>query len=288
MPMTLENFHTQSIGVLAVVPFLVYTTICFFFTYVYATSSATCWIVVFLSLCMSCVCLTLSSKRQDAPMFYVFLGVLAFLATVFGACFGHLNWSQSMSYSEHYDGQRTYNNVLPTEAALSHLDAGKIVFSGDSKLDLSKSMGYKDGSMYCLAPIVSGTAKKIEYFAAGVDCCQAKGGFECNDYDDKKAHSGLVYLKFGDQDKLNNFRQAAKKYADDQGVNVSQDALFVKWVENADDAAGSYSTSGLVFFIVTSIIYLVISVMAAVGIHYSQRKENAASSHGSVAPLIPK
>lgn len=44
----------------------------------------------------------------------------------------------------------------------------------------------------CVAPIMDGTGKQTsaEFWAAGIDCCDAKGGFKCGAVDDAAARSG--------------------------------------------------------------------------------------------------
>ena len=44
--------------------------------------------------------------------------------------------------------QRDYSNVLPGEPALSHLDAGRIRFGPDARLDFANSARYKDSELH--------------------------------------------------------------------------------------------------------------------------------------------
>merc|ERR1719498_932337 len=121
--------------------------------------------------------------------------------------------------------------------------------------------------MYCVAPIIDATSlsqRKGEYFAAGKDCCDDRGGFTCNDYNDAKAHSGLVYLKFDDSEALQNYRLAAHELAAAHGMTVSEDALFVKWVRDPDAAASAYQDAGVSFFVGSCLVYAVLCVVAGV------------------------
>jgi hypothetical protein len=273
-------FHAQSLAVLVMSPWLTFFTIMVLFTFVYSESPTVVWLWVVICSGMSLLLLALPNKRPEGPMFYMQLGVLCLMATCLGTMLGFYNWDRHMVWDAAYNGQRFYSNVLPTEPALSHLDAGKISFSSDSKVNTGKAMAYDDDSIYCVAPVMdsrnqSGT--KAEYFAAGVDCCEASGSsyrFTCDAYDDAKAHSGLVYLKYGDSDKLGKFRKAAEKFGTTYGVAVSQDAIFVKWVRDLDRAGNAYQNSGVSFFLGTSLVYLVMCTAAGFMIHFSQRRGN--------------
>merc|ERR1719168_484085 len=104
-------------------------------------------------------------------------------------------------------------NVMPEEPALSHLDAGKITFSKDARVDFEVVTGLADGQRYCVAPIVGKSPMTtVQYWAAGVDCCSQDGNFTCHDVGSKTAHAGLVYLDYGPRrGDLEKFRRAARE-----------------------------------------------------------------------------
>merc|ERR1719247_1828866 len=95
-------------------------------------------------------------------MFGCFCGTLA----------GFYNYNALMSEFWAYEETRVYTNVLPSKPAKAFTDAGVIMFSSNAKVDLTKAVGYRSGTMYCVAPIL-GTqpAKAVEYWAVGTDCC---------------------------------------------------------------------------------------------------------------------
>merc|ERR1719453_143098 len=86
-------------------------------------------------------------------------------------------------------------NLMPTNLAEAHADAGKIVFTDATRVDTTRAAGYKDGSMYCVAPIEDDVPiGKVQYWAAGTDCCLGRADFNCDDAWDPKARSGVVIL----------------------------------------------------------------------------------------------
>eukprot|EP00971_Amphidinium_carterae_P343899 6483951-Amphidinium_carterae.1 len=65
-----------------------------------------------------------------------------------------------------------------------------------TRLDIEHAVGYHAGSYYCVAPVVSssGASHTIEYMAAGIDCCEQRGTFTCDQAADSSVRSGLAYL----------------------------------------------------------------------------------------------
>merc|ERR1719231_1169470 len=88
---------------------------------------------------------------------FLHIGVLCVCACVAGSLAGLFNYYTFMYQYWSIDEGQTYTNVLPTEPAASHADAGKIVFSSTSRVDTTRALGYKVGTVYCVAPILDDT-----------------------------------------------------------------------------------------------------------------------------------
>jgi len=186
-----------------------------------------------------------------------------------------MNYERGMSKYYAYEGQREYVNVVPNELALSHLDAGKITFSSDAHLDFQHSATFRDGDIYCIVPIVGNAAvTQIQYWAAGTNCCEHNRNFTCDDAANSKAREGLVYLDVGvfanDADVV-GFRKAVKEATAAFGLKSSNDALFVRWVVNSDEAQRGYWNSSVGFIVGSTLIYLVISLVIGATIHFGSR-----------------
>jgi len=260
-----------SLGLLICVPFCIFALITATFTFVYHFSPAVTWTVVALCLGVAVLLLAVKNKKQGGPMYWVTLGALSLVALVAGVSTGLWNHDRHMASYWAYEGQREYTNVLPSEPALAHLDAGRIIFSADSHLDKSKSVGYKiDGYMYCVAPIVgSDPSKKIEYWAASVDCCGQRGDFRCDAYDDPKAHAGLVLP--GARADLDKLLKAAREAAAAFGLQASPDSLFVQWAADPGQAQRHHYRLGAGLFVGACAAYLLLSVAAGLFVHLGQR-----------------
>merc|ERR1719469_687966 len=231
------------------------------------------WTFVTVCFGMSILLMFLPSPLQKAPEsrhWYLLLGLLCCVATLLACLAGVWNFESHMSVFWFYEGSRAYENVLPTESALSHLDAGKVGFSSDSKVDDSNAVGFEDGSLYCVAPIVASEKQtQIEYWAVGVDCCKKKGGFTCGDIGNVEVHSGLV----------TNSHQAkfskAVTMATEGNLTTSEDALYVRWVSDADSAQDAYWDQALGFFVGMCALHLLLSLVIGVLLHFGSRPSMA-------------
>merc|ERR1719160_1819178 len=105
---------------------------------------------------------------------YTFLGILTLIAVVAGNIVGVYIYSQFFLQYWAYDMNRTYTNVLPSEPAAAHADAGIIKFASSARIDTTKAVGYKSGKVYCVAPVMDETqTPRVEYWAAGYDIVSA-------------------------------------------------------------------------------------------------------------------
>lgn len=274
------NFHSRSLGHLVAWPAVVFfvTSASFVFLYHYAMELV--FLIVGVCVAVSGGLMAVPNKRANAPAFWFNVGILCLTAAIMGSAAGMWNFNRNTGLYWAYQGQREYTNVRPESPALSVLDAGKLQFSSDAKVDLSKAAGYKAGSMYCAAPVIGREQPSpIEFWAAGVGCCDATGGFTCGKVKDDDARSGLVYLQelSLDTPDLSNLRNAAKAVQDQHGLASSSDALFVHWVDDPDRAAWEYHLSGVGFWIGTSLIYVGCSVGAGMLTHFGSRAVPAKS-----------
>mmetsp|Transcript_65310 Transcript_65310/g.142280 ORF Transcript_65310/g.142280 Transcript_65310/m.142280 type:complete len:298 (+) Transcript_65310:128-1021(+) len=272
-------FHGTSLALLVLAPTFVFfmTSLVFFLAYHSSPWLAWLFVIIFLGLSV----LLMLVKRQEPqetfvsspprPRFWLKLGLLCFLAVAFGTSLSLLNFDRNLGMYYAYEGQRKYTNVLPSEPALSHLDAGQISFNGAAKLDLTKAFGYsgRQGT-YCVAPVLDtrNPSGMVHYWAAGLDCCSSSGSFNCNDAQNSQAHEGLVILAEDETEKLDGFREAAKQAAAKYQLTAGKDALFMHWTDNATRAVNSYHNSATAFFIISVILYVVFSVGAGMFLHF--------------------
>lgn len=265
MPPRPQYFHLMSLGILVQVPLVVLTLLMVLFAFAYDRAPGVVWAAV--ALCYGAA-LVLMAVRQtrEGPRYWFNLGFLCVIATTAAIACGLVNWKRHFSVYAAYEGQRSYTNVLPMEPALSHLDAGKIMFSADAYIDVANAVGYTDGHLYCVAPIMGQSSQPlVEYWAAGVGCCHKAGSFDCDDAGDRAAKGALVYL-----DRTAHFQKAAKQAQALNGLVAAQDALYVRWVEDPDQAQRAYWNKGVAFMIGVIGIYVAFSLLCGCMLHFRQ------------------
>lgn len=210
----------------------------------------------------------INSSRKQPGSWYLFLGFLSLFACISGTFAGMYNHHNHMFYYCSYDTKREYLNVLPSEPADGHVDAGKMVFSIDARVDVTRSVGFKSGSWYCVAPILDETTgTRVEYWAAGTNCCTARADFSCDASLDWRAKSGCVILKSSDilddwiDTEFEMYKKAIKEAQATYGFVSSDDALLMRWVDHPIEFMESYYTAAVSFVFGSTMAYFLFSVV---------------------------
>lgn len=211
-----------------------------------------------------------SGGRQDKKKTYTYLGCVCIVATLSAGILGYYCYHSYMFQYNSYEERRFYSNVLPAEPASTKVDAGKLVFSTDARVDISKSIGFKAGSFYCVAPILDEDMDtRVEFWAAGVDCCSYRGDFSCDDAWDPKARSGAVMFEDSSwlvPSKRPYFEKARLEAETAYNMASSDHAIFVTWTKDPDAIQEQYWKSAMGFLTFTICVYLVISIMFGAGL----------------------
>jgi hypothetical protein len=291
-----KNKDNQQLAMAALigVPWTIFAIISCLFVFAYHHYYLACWLVVLAFLMLAVIFMVLDSRRKQGGSWFLFLGLLSLFAIMFSSMFGTYNYWMHMFPYWSYDENRAYSNVLPTEPAEAHSDAGKIKFSHTARVDTTRAVGYKSGSVYCVAPILDDTQlDRVEYWAAGVDCCPARGDFNCDDTWNPKARSGVVILdtsagdasvSSGDtsvgfhlfKSKRDMYVQSVREAEANFGLTSADYPLFVRWVGDPQQIQDDYWRSGVGFLVATICIYLLISVIAGAVMQMWSKKTAAA------------
>eukprot|EP00408_Alexandrium_pacificum_P028763 CAMPEP_0171207670 /NCGR_PEP_ID=MMETSP0790-20130122/27692_1 /TAXON_ID=2925 /ORGANISM="Alexandrium catenella, Strain OF101" /LENGTH=280 /DNA_ID=CAMNT_0011673241 /DNA_START=187 /DNA_END=1029 /DNA_ORIENTATION=+ len=266
----------MSLGLLVLLPISMFLVISFLMVYLSHSAQAGIWLAVILFSLISLIFMMARKRNtRDGPNFWLNLGLLCFLATTIATILGIYNMQNHTSRYWAYTGQRSYSNVLPSEPALSHIDAGTIFFSADARLDVARSAGYSSGEhIFCVAPVL-GTAQQsvVHYWAAGFDCCRTSGNFTCGPVTKPEARGGLVYLWTGHfaSPHLDDFRRAAKEAKRAFGLEPSPDALFLDWSDDPDQSLQAFWNDGIHFFLCSVVIYTSFSLAIGSALHCCRR-----------------
>lgn len=250
-----------------VLPWFMCVAICYMFAMIYHFEPMTVWLVILASLvtCMSMIqhdpqLEKTQSGLWDSSMVHLCL-VAIVLATVFGSVAYRSFYSRYwLSHNSH-----AYANVLPSEAAGPYADAGKLIFSEDARLVVSKALGYKEGSVYCVAPIQDDSDSTVQFWAAGLDCCGARGSFSCDDAWDIKAHSGVVLMPEP------GYVQAVHQAQAAFGLEAVKQPVFVRWVVNPEIVELKDFLFGNGLLVGVCIVFLVLLALFGTGLDSNQR-----------------
>lgn len=252
---------------------LIMATYIFYFHHHHLVTIFTLFGGVMLSIGLITLSLT-GGKGQSAGgrQWYGYLGIVCMIATFAGAILGFYCYHSYVFQFNSYEERRMYANVLASEPASTKVDAGKMVFSADARVDISKSVGFKHGSFYCVAPILDEDMDtRVEYWAAGVDCCSYRGDFNCDDAWDPKARSGAVI--FEDSSELIAserpfFVKARQEAEAAYNLASTDDAIFLKWTRDPDAVQDQYWKSAMGFLAFAVCVYLVVSILFGVGLAF--------------------
>merc|ERR1719291_375313 len=151
----------------------------------------------------------------------VALGVLCAVAVLAAMIVGLYAHFTSLRQYWRLGQGASFFNVLPTERAAGKADATSLVFTNETRVDVSKTYGFVDGNsptgtIYCVAPVSSGLAdveQRTQFWAAGLDCCYPRSDFHCGQAGNPDAHGALVF---------NSYERAAPEW--DLAVNGAQTA----------------------------------------------------------------
>merc|ERR1712146_653287 len=159
-----------------------------------------------------------------------------------------------------------YQNVDPPRMRGAQLmDAGRVVFAEGSRLDLQRSMGFRNQKMFCVAPITLGTSNETllhyDFWAVGVDCCSGlKPDFHCKNFNNPNAKGGLRLMR----DEERAFYRLAVQQAEAAYNIKAVHPLFFTWMQDPIAEVNAYRDQGVQFYLVGIASYLVFQVFLVV------------------------
>merc|ERR1719229_184750 len=147
------------------------------------------------------------------------------------------------------------------------MDAGRITFVGGAAPDVTKSMGFHNLDMYCVAPITMGgnqTLGTYDFWAVGTNCCSSHGAdFSCAELSNPHAHSGLRLMRENDRA---YFRLAVQQAEATYNIQANHPILLY-WMQdplieinNYRSDANEYLLNGVVGFVVVELVSVVLAV----------------------------
>jgi len=229
------------------------------------------WITLLVVLIVGALsALLLLSGATNGNLYNTFLGVLFLIATCTGTIAGLVNYHERLFHYWSASEGRQYTNVRADSLAAAHADAGVMVFTDDAVVDTTKTIGYKSGSVYCVAPITRREqthASQVQYWAAGTDCCNGRGFFNCDNSLDKAAKSGSVIrqqpasMLF--KSEVDFYMHAMDMASEIYGLTASKEPFFLRWTVDVGTKVESYFMDGWFHWGYYGIAHLVINFVFA-------------------------
>lgn len=241
------------------------------FTYGFMKMPMTCIGLAFMFVVMAAVALiwqyTAAEGITTITIIPISIGVV--VVVCIATFLGLYNHDTYAVFPQYYDNSRKYSNVVASEPSAAISDAGKIMFNPQTRVDQSKSAGLisEYGTVYCVAPVFDKSNQpRIEYWAAGINCCGQSGSFSCDQADNPKAGGGVVVFDNNGWFSPSRFQYYQKARAKAEATFSLQSVghpLYIRWVENddLDYLHNYYATRALWLVIICSIVAFISCVI---------------------------
>jgi hypothetical protein len=224
----------------SVVAWLIFSGICLSIGFAYMDASREIHTIlgigaIFLGLVMYNSWQTRKISAMSRASFIVSSWLL--FAVVMGTWVGLVSYECCIGEYWMYTRLEKRTNVLPSESAEAYANAGGIIFADEARVDSSRSAGYKNGHVFCVAPIASDAATgTVQFWAGGVNCCAARGNFVCDDSWNDEARGGIV-IRNGSaspyhEDLYGQLMKAVRLAETTYSIASAEEPVFVRWVES--------------------------------------------------------
>lgn len=256
----------------SIAAWIFFSAICLLFGFSYHTSSTEIWTLITL-VAVVLIMVVAQNWRQwheaSVHKVSVIVALWLFAALILGSWVGLFAFDCCIG--EYWMTQKleARMNVLPAEPAAAYANAGSIIFADEARVDPGKSVGYKDGSVFCVAPVASDAPMDtVQFWAVGLDCCGARGTFVCDDAWNPKAHAGVVIRNSTFYEELRNGYLKAVKLAEvTYDIASNKEPIFVRWVSNPNQVELNIWRAGFGVLLAAIIISALVCGLQACGMH---------------------
>lgn len=222
-----------------------------------------CYFTVEITACLVIFCgvraYNLFKKRKAGELrreiWHIFFFVTAALGWFLGVVGGLVNYSFYMNHFYDITSLAMYPNVDPAKAnGQQLLDMGRVIFTKQSHLDMSRAFSFKDTDVYCVVPVVNDVTQfsTYDFWAVGKNCCKGAGDFKCGDALNPLAHAGMRLL---DDTLQAKYRLAVTQAEATYGIRANH-PLFLEWQEDPINEISHLQAAGLKSFLICMLTFL--------------------------------
>jgi len=183
-------------------------------------------------------------KNDPEPTWYSYVSLSVGLAMFAGVICGLITFETlTKPYFALRDLKTIKNLDVSKELGQNVMDAGIVHFAKGTALDGLKSWHFKNGELYCVAPIVMNDAKpqsqSYDFWAVGKECCSAStSDFRCGAWAIADAAGAL---RVTDDKDVPFYRLAVKQAETLYGI-VATHPIFLKWSVDPMMEVNTYNT----------------------------------------------
>jgi len=221
---------------------------------------------------------TMMKHTEETPeaAWALLLFATGLFAWLVGLVCGLLNYNMNMVPYFDITNLNVYPAVDPAvNRGQQLMDAGRVIFTPGSHLDITKSMGFRNLNMYCVAPVASSKGRSnrtFDFWAVGLNCCSGHApDFHCGEYNNPLAFSGLRLMR---KEQRAFFRLAVQQAEAAYNIHAPH-PMFFYWMQDPIAEVNAYQDSGYKAFVIGIIaffafqLFVVIAASMAISKMYS-------------------
>lgn len=285
-----QQFHAGQLALICLLPWLTMVAVLALFTWAYYPFPRVVWLAVLVLVVLGIHLVHIGNKRPDR-IHWSYVGALSITAIALASVVGFFCYNQYLVHywvSTHYGN--SYVNVFPSEASSAFADAGKIVFVEEARVDGGKSVGYKDVTMYCVAPIMDDAQQTtIQFWAVGMDCCTRRGYFSCDDAWSYQARAGVVIsdVQGLTEDRYDRYMTAIHQAEEAYDIVSAPKPIFVRWVADPAQVESEFFWGGFTLECILACSFLaflvvVVCMLSTTGRHSTTVQRRTGATRGAV------
>lgn len=269
-----SSFHMKSVGFLVAPPFLMFALMDLTFAFLSGTHMPLAIVLAALCIGFASLLFTVGKSSVSGPI-YMFVSCLCFIATFVGIMSGLSIQARFYAPYYNYHHRPIYTDVLATNAGDAYSDGGIIGFANNAIVDTFRSgtLLSQRGDRFCVAPILDESQQtRAEFWAVGMDCCEGRIGFYCDDTHSAGAKTGAVVFdtdSYFVRDPYAKFQEAVKQSAARNGLEIPKRPVLVRWVKDPETVSDAMWRDGTLHLATGILFYGIASMLVGLALHAS-------------------